>query len=762
MKPNVAKNFLLTVFLFCLTHTFGQTSQQLENAVAFSNLYGYVKYFHPSDEAASIDWNRFAIYSSKRVSVCKNTAELKETLSELFKPIAPTLLIFSNSEKVGFNKDAVMPAENKDYKTIAWQHLGVGVSERESIYRSARTNRPITIASTAPTFAPANSLVNAEPLQGKEFIFTGRLRLAKGDGQAQLWTRVDRANKKMGFFDNMGNRPVKNKDWGTYEIKGTVDSDAANMFIGVMLVGKGVIEFDDLSLKVKEGDAWKELYTNTFTDSEEGKAPKNLGFNTASPYYTIAAKKEGNNNSFASINSLEAEAKSKPHDTLFKQYPQVGEYVEKSIGAGLKVILPLALYGTETQTFPAADSMQLKTLKEKLQELTPTEMSANNLYTRLGDLAITWNVFEHFYPYFDIVKTDWNTALRQAVERSYQDKNESDFLKTLQLLTAKLKDGHVRVNSPANKSVYAPLLTWEWIEGELIITNISDTALALKRGDIVKEINNQSSKEYFAAIYPTISAATKGWLDYRAQTESLLGEKGSAMKLKIVHADKTTDEVDAIRNATLSQYYAALPIEDSIKTLADGMMYVNIGVASMETINKALPQLKNSAVIICDLRGYPNNNHDFINYLLTKNDTSKQWMQVAQTIYPDRERTAGWQKYGWELKPAKTHLNGKIVFIIDGQAISYAESYMSFIENYKLATIIGQPTAGTNGNVNPFTIPGNYYISWTGMKVQKHNGTTHHGVGILPDILVNKTIKGVQEGRDEFLEKAIEVGRKLL
>ncbi|MDX5437896.1 MAG: peptidase S41, partial [Pontibacter sp.] len=109
------------------------------------------------------------------------------------------------------------------------------------------------------------------------------------------------------------------------------------------------------------------------------------------------------------------------------------------------------------------------------------------------------------------------------------------------------------------------------------------------------------------------------------------------------------------------------------------------------------------------------------------------------------------------MKPKRPQLTAKIIFLTDGRAISYAESFMSFIEHYKLATIVGQPTAGTNGNVNPFTLPGGYYISWTGMKVQKHDGSRLHGVGILPNVYVEKTIQGVREGRDEFLEKAMEI-----
>ena len=42
------------------------------------------------------------------------------------------------------------------------------------------------------------------------------------------------------------------------------------------------------------------------------------------------------------------------------------------------------------------------------------------------------------------------------------------------------------------------------------------------------------------------------------------------------------------------------------------------------------------------------------------------------------------------------------------------------------------------------------------MKVLKPNGKQQHGVGITPDIYVNKTIKGVTEGRDEYMERAMQ------
>lgn len=82
---------------------------------------------------------------------------------------------------------------------------------------------------------------------------------------------------------------------------------------------------------------------------------------------------------------------------------------------------------------------------------------------------------------------------------------------------------------------------------------------------------------------------------------------------------------------------------------------------------------------------------------------------------------------------------------------------MGIIEAYKLAAIVGETTAGTNGNINIVQLPGGYRVVFTGMKVLKHDGSRHHGVGIAPTVPVSPTLAGIREGRDEQLEKAIEV-----
>ena len=131
------------------------------------------------------------------------------------------------------------------------------------------------------------------------------------------------------------------------------------------------------------------------------------------------------------------------------------------------------------------------------------------------------------------------------------------------------------------------------------------------------------------------------------------------------------------------------------------------------------------------------------------------WMHVAKIVGPFG-RIAGWQNIGWNLTPATPRLAGKIVFLTDGRAISYAESVMGYISGRHLATIVGSPTAGTNGNIAAFQVPGDFTIVITGMRVTGHDGVAvHHLVGVMPDVPVSPTLAGIRAGRDEVLERAL-------
>jgi len=98
--------------------------------------------------------------------------------------------------------------------------------------------------------------IEATPFRGKRVRFSAAVRCEPADGEsrAQLWLRVDRPEKKTGFFDNMGDRPIRDGSWQRYEIVGDIAEDAHTIVLGLMLLGGGgTAGLDDARLEVVDG-----------------------------------------------------------------------------------------------------------------------------------------------------------------------------------------------------------------------------------------------------------------------------------------------------------------------------------------------------------------------------------------------------------------------------------------------------------------------------------------------------------------------------
>src|SRR5262249_12766614 len=143
--------------------------------------------------------------------------------------------------------------------------------------------------------------------------------------------------------------------------------------------------------------------------------------------------------------------------------------------------------------------------------------SGNDRSTRLAAVALAWNVFQHFYPYFDAVKADWPGELRRALTQAATDADERAFLDTLRRLVAELHDGHgsVGLRSPTGRSSYYLPLWCEWIEDQLVVTRVAPNgAGSLKPGDVVVKVNGRSAAEALAGEEQLISGATPQWKRY--------------------------------------------------------------------------------------------------------------------------------------------------------------------------------------------------------------------------------------------------------
>jgi len=117
-------------------------------------------------------------------------------------------------------------------------------------------------AATQSQKAPFGNLMltfNATPYRGKKVRFSANVRF-EGTGagnQTQMWMRVDRADSAgIGFFDNMGERPITAATWKPYEITGLIDADAQYLRIGLLLLGQGKAWMDGVLVEVFDGKSW--------------------------------------------------------------------------------------------------------------------------------------------------------------------------------------------------------------------------------------------------------------------------------------------------------------------------------------------------------------------------------------------------------------------------------------------------------------------------------------------------------------------------
>jgi C-terminal processing protease CtpA/Prc len=558
------------------------TEQGMRNAIAFTRLLGYVRYFHPSDKAAIADWDWFAIEGMRRVESCEGPQQLANALEALFRPLAPTVQVFLNGAQPA-TPTALVPPAGAVLKVVSWRHVGVGVGNglyRNGLYRSERV-----------------------------------------------------------YVDWSGNTPVA--------------SDPDQVF-------------------------------------------------------------------------------------------------SADLGAGVSTRVPLKLYVDANGTLLAS--------AERLKFAGHDGISGNDRSTRLAAVALAWNVFQHFYPYFDVVETDWPRALVTALTTAATDADERAFADTLSRLLAPLHDGHGGVNHPrlVDQSHALPL-AWALVEDKLVITHVVGQAVdaGFKPGDAVIEMDGESIDKIVARMRALISSATPQYMRHVLASELRHGPDGSVVRLKVESQDGKQRE-GVLRR--IARDAADEPRPATVAELEPGISYVDLDRATDGEFKVALPQLAEAKAVIFDLRGYPTT-FDFLAHLSDQTIQSAIW-QVPISTKPDRLGAPEYDTSGrWDVTPKAPRLKGHLIFLIDGRAVSAAETAMGIVEAYRLADIVGEPTAGTNGNINPFTVPGGYVLRWTGMRVLKHDGSRHHGVGILPTHPVARTIKGITERRDEILEKALELAR---
>jgi hypothetical protein len=173
--------------------------------------------------------------------------------------------------------------------------------------------------------------------------------------------------------------------------------------------------------------------------------------------------------------------------------PRPDEPLNLGLSGGVSASVPLALYAVAGATLPPTKGTR-PVLSPKPTGFVP---SGNDRTTRLVDVILAWNVFEHFYPNFDDgTAASWHGALRRALDEAATDRDERAFLITLSRLVAGLHDGHASVQMMSSPpSSHLPLL-WAWVEEQLVVTDVdASSGVDIRRGDVVTAIDGQPTRE---------------------------------------------------------------------------------------------------------------------------------------------------------------------------------------------------------------------------------------------------------------------------
>ncbi len=426
-----------------------------------------------------------------------------------------------------------------------------------------------------------------------------------------------------------------------------------------------------------------------------------------------------------------------------------GAHVDVDLGSGLKARMAVAL--SQAQASASAErGKTLKALKAALERI-PDSSDPSDLDVRLADVVVVWNVFRHFYPYWAETGADWDARLRPHLELAYTSTTRDAHRDALRRLVADARDGHGRVNDVRSEASSA---RWLPVQFGVIGSDVVITASALSAeapvGAVVSAIDGRPAASRVSALME-LTSGTAQWKQARALREIAACSRGVAVNVVL-------DSGTGPRTARFTCEVGKLQPEkrpDAVVELTAGVWYLDLTRAQMSEVTSVLTRLASARGVVFDVRGYPTDAGAGILPHLIDAPESDRWMHVAKITGPFGQ-VEGWESFGWNLQPARPRVGGRIVFLTDGRAISYAESVMGYVADRKLGTIVGGTTAGTNGNVANFVVPGGFTISFTGMRVTGHDGRApFHLVGVKPDIPVAPTLAGLRKGLDEVLDRAL-------
>jgi C-terminal processing protease CtpA/Prc len=649
--------------------------------------------------------------------------------------------------------------------------------------------------------------------EGKSIRLSGFIKTENvTEGYAGLWIRID---PQIGF-DNMSNRGVTGTtDWAPFEITLPLrPKQTEQIVLGGLLVGKGKMWLDNLKITIdgmELGDPkiktfQKEIFAaqadKAFDDGSKITFPtlnqdlihnlELLGkvwglmkyhhpeiakgrynwdyelFRFLPDYIKVKDKQQRDNlltNWIKNYGVLSACKTCKATQSGAVLRPDLSWINSANLSDNLKSQLT-DLYNNRNQGKNYYIALEPGVGNPNFSNEKPyLEMTNPDAGFRLLSLYRYWNMINYFFPYRSLTDQKWDAVLKEYILKMLNAKDKLAYELTAAQLIGEVNDTHAnlwggREKSNALRGTKFAAFKAEFVENQLVVVdyfNPEFSGLAkVKIGDVITHVNGKTINSLVDSLkpyYPASNSAAR----FRDMSIDLLRSPNNTIALNYLsEGQKRQVNVPTYERKDLRMYhwYKVDSTQKCYKLLPGNIGYISLANIKQEDISEIKKAFKETKGIIIDIRNYPNT---FVPFSLGSYFVTEPTSFVKFTTgNPDNPGEFVFRE-GPKITSDNNKYKGKLVVLVNENSQSQAEYTAMAFHSIKNSTIVGSTTAGADGNVSSIVLPGGLRTMISGIGVYYPNGKETQRVGIVPDIVVRPTIKGVKNGKDEVLERAIKV-----
>lgn len=392
---------------------------------------------------------------------------------------------------------------------------------------------------------------------------------------------------------------------------------------------------------------------------------------------------------------------------------------------------------------------------------TPQMDSGLNLLT----LFRLWNVIEYYAPNRSLTLHPWNEVLSTYIPLVGAETDPVRFSRLYMRLIRELNDGHAV--APV-EMLFGQRMLPVWplqAEGRLFVGYSGDSLL--ERGDEVVAIDGEPISERLELLREYASRSNEASLRQALRFYGLSTRRDTAEVVR-----RRAGACDTLRVATVP-YGSVSPIYDPVqlaqppfRLLTDSVGYIYAGTFSREHLAQVVQTLPRTRALIIDLRTYPQNMDFTLTELIGRSLRTEPvvaWQMVHPTLaLPGlffRQEQLLYKGFEEGAERCTEPYKGRVILLVDEITQSNPEFQAMALQSCPQTLTIGSPTSGADGDIVWIPLPGQL-TSFSGIGTLYPDGTQTQTVGVRLDVEVLPTAEGVQAGRDEVLERALELARQ--